>query len=112
LRWINAQAAQAGQADRMINRFRRFDSALFESSLAAHDDAAARRLVPSIPAAIPAAIPASWPAGVSYLAQALTACERRDEVRADWLKAAPNAIVLPPAYPPARRCARQPQDRD
>jgi hypothetical protein len=104
----------------MITCFRRFDSPLFESPFAAHDEAAAPRLMPAtpaaipgaIPGAIPAAIPASWPAGVSYLAQALTACERRDEVRADWLKRAPNAIVLPLAYAPARRCARQPQERD
>jgi hypothetical protein len=47
-------------------------------------------------------VPAAWPTGVSHLAQAIDACQRCDTaaVCTDWLRRAPNSIVVPPAFCP------------
>lgn len=44
--------------------------------------------------------PAAWPSGVSLLAQAYEACRRceAEEGCAEWLKAAPDSIQLPPDF--------------
>jgi hypothetical protein len=49
-----------------------------------------------------AMVPAAWPTGVSHLAQAIDACQRCDTavVCTDWLRRAPKAIELPPAFCP------------
>jgi uncharacterized protein DUF6455 len=49
-----------------------------------------------------AMVPAAWPTGVSHLAQAIDACQRCDTavVCTDWLRNAPTAIELPPAFCP------------
>ena len=57
-----------------------------------------QRKLATVPAAIPAAIPAAWPSGVSQLAQAVDACQRRDPREAEWLARTPNSIVLPPVF--------------
>lgn len=66
---------------------------------------------------VAAAIPATWPTGVSQLAQAIDACQRCDtEVMCtDWLKRAPNSIVVPPAFCPNEsffKRAKQAKERD
>ena len=45
----------------------------------------------------PATVVAAWPSGVSQLAQAVNACQRRD-AGIDWLQRRPGSIVLPPAF--------------
>ena len=47
-----------------------------------------------------ATVPAAWPSGISQLAQAVDACQRRDsgDAGTDWLQRAPNSIALPTAY--------------
>jgi hypothetical protein len=45
----------------------------------------------------PATVVAAWPSGVSQLAQAVNACQRRD-TGIDWLQRRRNSIVLPPAF--------------
>jgi hypothetical protein len=45
-----------------------------------------------------ATVKAAWPTGVSVLAQAVDACQRRDSLDADWLARAPDSIVLPRPY--------------
>jgi hypothetical protein len=47
-------------------------------------------------------VPAAWPHGVSQLAQAIDACQRCDTatVCTDWLRRAPGAFDLPPAFCP------------
>ena len=45
-----------------------------------------------------ATVPAAWPSGVSQLAQAVDACQRRDPREAEWLARTPNSIVLPPIF--------------
>ena len=45
-----------------------------------------------------ATVPAAWPSGVSALAQAVDACQRRDPREAEWLARTPNSIVLPPVF--------------
>ena len=42
-------------------------------------------------------VPAAWPAGVSALALAVNACQRRD-VQVDWPLEPPKKIVSPSAY--------------
>ena len=49
-------------------------------------------------ATVAAAIPAAWPSGVSALAQAVDACQRRDPREAEWLARTSNSIVLPPLF--------------
>ena len=48
-------------------------------------------------------VPAAWPTGVSPLAQAVDACQRRDTREVDWLAGASNSIVLLPAFCPKGR---------
>jgi hypothetical protein len=47
-----------------------------------------------------ATVPAAWPRGVSQMAQAVNACQRRDsgETGIERLQRGPNSIVLPPAF--------------
>ena len=45
-----------------------------------------------------ATVVAAWPTGVSPLAQAVGACQRRDTLEVDWLARAPNSIIVPPAF--------------
>lgn len=44
-----------------------------------------------------ATVPAAWPAGVSALALAVNACQRRD-IYVDLSLQAPKKIVVPPAF--------------
>ena len=48
-------------------------------------------------------VPAAWPTGVSPLAQAVDACQRRDTREVDWLARASNSIVLLSAFSPKGR---------
>ena len=50
-----------------------------------------------------ATVKAAWPSGVSPLAQAVDACQRRDARETDWLARAPDSILLPPAFSPNGR---------
>ena len=45
-----------------------------------------------------ATVAAAWPNGVSPLAQAVDACQRRDPREAEWLARTPNSIALPPLF--------------
>ncbi len=42
-------------------------------------------------------VPAAWPAGVSALAHAVNACQRRD-FHLDWPLHSPKSIVSPPVF--------------
>ena len=45
-----------------------------------------------------ATVVAAWPAGVSPLAQAVGACQRRDTCDVEWLARVPNSIMLSSAF--------------
>jgi hypothetical protein len=87
LRWINAAPALSVQIAKM-DRFNKPQST-----------PAASETQPGTVRG-PATVVAAWPSGVSSLAQAVDACQRRDtrDMGTDWQARAPNSIVLPPAY--------------
>jgi hypothetical protein len=91
LRWINAGAAESIQTLNMV----RFDKHLLDSSAAPQQRP---DTVGNMMATVQ--VVAAWPAGISHLAQAVDACQRRDmaNLRSDWLGRAIGVNPLPPTF--------------
>jgi hypothetical protein len=90
LRWINAASAKSVQTktmDRFIKPLK------LRSAPQAQPDTVRRTAAIEV-----ATVVAAWPTGVSPLAQAVGACQRRDICDVDWLARAPNSIIVPPAF--------------
>jgi hypothetical protein len=90
LRWINAAPAKSVQIKTM-DRF--IKPQTLPSTPQAQPDT-----VRGTAAIEVATVVAAWPTGVSPLAQAVGACQRRDACDVDWLARAPNSIIVPPAF--------------
>jgi hypothetical protein len=97
LRWINAGLAKSFQIETMQRIKPQLPpaAALQAQSDTVRDTAAGQVGL--------ATVKAAWPSGVSPLAQAVDACQRRDARETDWLARAPDSILLPPAFSPNGR---------
>jgi len=94
LRWINVARAQSVHMKSMD----RFDKPALPLTAPEAQPATDCRMAAATGQQKLATVVAAWPAGVSPLAQAVNACQRRGPREADWLTRAPNSIVLPPVF--------------
>jgi hypothetical protein len=97
LRWINAELAKSFQIGTMQRIKAQLPpaAALQAQSNTVRDTAAGQVGL--------ATVKAAWPSGVSPLAQAVDACQRRDARETALVARAPDSIVLPAVFSPSGR---------
>jgi hypothetical protein len=93
LLWINAARGKSVDS----NKMKRIDKRELPAVVLQLQPATDRNIAAVSGAVTLATVPAAWPAGVSALALAVNACQRRD-FHLDWPLHSPKKIVSPSAF--------------